>query len=66
LEYNQNKDQELNTQLDYDNLFEAYKKGNLKKTKSTQTVIWNLLKKHTPNCFNTCFEANIVNVIVSI
>lgn len=50
--------QELNTQVDYDKLFEAYKKGNLVKTKSTQTVILNLLKLHKRIAL-TCFEANI-------
>lgn len=52
------KRQELNTQVDYDKLFEAYKKGNLVKTKSTQTVILNLLKLHKRIAL-TCFEANI-------
>jgi uncharacterized protein (DUF488 family) len=50
--------QELNTQVDYDKLFEAYKNGNLVKTKSTQTVILNLLKVHKRIAL-TCFEANI-------
>ncbi|MDP4286191.1 MAG: DUF488 family protein [Bacteroidota bacterium] len=50
--------QELNTQMDYDKLFEVYKKGNLTKTKSTQTVILNLLKQYKRIAL-TCFEANI-------
>ena len=50
--------QELKTQVDYDKLFEAYKNGNLVKTKSTQTVILNLLKVHKRIAL-TCFEANI-------
>ncbi|MBX9783634.1 MAG: DUF488 domain-containing protein [Chitinophagaceae bacterium] len=50
--------QQLNAQVDYDKLFEAYKKENLEKTKSTQTVILNLLKEHKRIAL-TCFEANI-------
>lgn len=50
--------QVLNTQDDYDKLFEAYKKGNLIKTKSTQTTILNLLRQYERIAL-TCFEANI-------
>jgi uncharacterized protein (DUF488 family) len=50
--------QELNTQSDYDELFEDYKEKNLTKTKKTQLEILNLLKKHQRIAL-TCFEANI-------
>lgn len=50
--------QELNTQADYDKLFDTYKKGNLTRTKPTQTAILNLLKQHKRIAL-TCFEANI-------
>ncbi len=50
--------QELNTQTDYDKLFAAYRKDNLTKTITTQTVILNLLKQHKRIAL-TCFEANI-------
>lgn len=50
--------QELNTQSDYDKLFNAYRKNNLSKTVPTQTIILNLLKEHKRIAL-TCFEANI-------
>lgn len=50
--------QELKTQKDYDNLFDIYKKYNLKKTISQQQQILNLLKDKKRIAL-TCFEANI-------
>jgi uncharacterized protein (DUF488 family) len=50
--------QELNTQSNYDELFEDYKEKNLTKTQKTQLEILNLLKKHQRIAL-TCFEANI-------
>jgi uncharacterized protein (DUF488 family) len=50
--------QELKTQTDYDNLFEIYKKQNLRKTLSQQEQILNLLKEKKRIAL-TCFEANI-------
>ena len=50
--------QELNTQTDYDKLFDAYRKNILNKTQPTQNTILNLLKQHK-NIALTCFEANI-------
>ncbi|TLV00323.1 DUF488 domain-containing protein [Dyadobacter luticola] len=50
--------QELNTQKDYDYLFEIYKEQNLKKTVSQQGQILNLLKEKKRIAL-TCFEANI-------
>jgi uncharacterized protein (DUF488 family) len=50
--------QELRTQTDYDNLFDIYKKQNLKNTTSQQNQILNLLKKNKRIAL-TCFEANI-------
>ncbi len=50
--------QELKTQTDYDNLFDIYKKQNLKKTVSQQQQILNLLKDRKRIAL-TCFEANI-------
>lgn len=50
--------QQLNTQLDYDNLFSIYRENNLKKTTSSQVKILELLKKHNRIAL-TCFEANI-------
>ena len=50
--------QELKTQTDYDNLFEIYKKLNLKNTISYQEQILNLLKEKKRIAL-TCFEANI-------
>lgn len=49
---------ELKTQTDYDNLFEIYKKQNLKKTTNQQKQILNLLKEKKRIAL-TCFEANI-------
>lgn len=50
--------QELNTQKDYDNLFEIYKKQNLQKTISQQQEILRLLKEKKRIAL-TCFESNI-------
>ncbi len=50
--------QELNSQSDYDKLFEIYKKTNLKTTTSYQDQIFNLLKQKKRIAL-TCFEANI-------
>ena len=50
--------QELNTQTDYDKLFDAYRKNILNKTQPTQNTILNLLKQHKSIAL-TCFEANI-------
>ncbi|GGC04928.1 DUF488 domain-containing protein [Dyadobacter sediminis] len=50
--------QKLNTQKDYDSLFEIYKKQNLQKTGSQQEQILNLLKEKKRVAL-TCFEANI-------
>ncbi|PKP42057.1 MAG: hypothetical protein CVT95_12600 [Bacteroidetes bacterium HGW-Bacteroidetes-12] len=50
--------QELKKQTDYDNLFDIYKKQNLKKTTSQQQQILNLLKDRKRIAL-TCFEANI-------
>lgn len=50
--------QELNTQNDYDRLFNVYRKGNLATTGKIQTKILNLLKQHKRIAL-TCFEANI-------
>lgn len=50
--------QELKTQTDYDNLFDIYKKQNLKQTTSYQQQILNLLKDRKRIAL-TCFEANI-------
>jgi uncharacterized protein (DUF488 family) len=50
--------QELNTQADYDKLFEIYREKNLPKTVNAQTEILTLLKKHQRVAL-TCFEANI-------
>ncbi|MFH0895256.1 MAG: DUF488 family protein [Bacteroidota bacterium] len=52
------KRQELNSQEDYDNLFAAYRKNSLAKTKETQLRILTLLKEHKRIAL-TCFEANI-------
>ncbi|MFC4142505.1 DUF488 domain-containing protein [Pedobacter mendelii] len=49
---------ELKTQKDYDNLFDIYKKQNLKKTASQQEQILNLLINRKRIAL-TCFEANI-------
>ena len=50
--------QELKTQVDYDNLFDVYKKQNLMKTTSQQQQILDLLKAKKRIAL-TCFEANI-------
>jgi uncharacterized protein (DUF488 family) len=50
--------QELNTQTDYDKLFDTYKKFNLKKTISYQEQILKLLQQNKRIAM-TCFEANI-------
>jgi len=50
--------QELNSQLDYDKLFTAYRKNNLSETTNTQTEILNLLKEYKRIAL-TCFEADI-------
>lgn len=50
--------QELNSQTDYDKLFDTYKKSNLKKTVSYQEQILKLLQKKKRIAM-TCFEANI-------
>lgn len=50
--------QELNSQSDYDKLFEIYKRTNLRQTISYQDQILNLLK-HKKRIALTCFEANI-------
>ena len=53
-----NQRQELNTQNDYDNLFELYRKNNLSQTKNSQNEILKLLKQYKRIAL-TCFEANI-------
>ncbi len=50
--------QELNSQADYDKLFDTYKKSNLKKTTSYQEQILKLLQQKKRIAL-TCFEANI-------
>lgn len=50
------KRRELNTQRDYDLLFEEYKKNNLTQTSEYQKEILNLLKKNKRIAL-TCFEA---------
>lgn len=50
--------QELNSQSDYDKLFDTYKKSNLKKTTSYQEQILKLLQQKKRIAL-TCFEANI-------
>lgn len=52
------KRKKLETQNDYDKLFNIYKKENLKKTKEVQKEIFNILLKHKRIAL-TCFEANI-------
>ena len=49
---------ELNTQADYDTLFEIYRNNNLPKTIKTQNEILSLLEKNKRIAL-TCFEANI-------
>lgn len=53
-----NQRQELNTQSDYDKLFELYRKNNLSQTTNSQNEILKLLKQHKRIAL-TCFEANI-------
>lgn len=55
---NSDQRQELNTQQDYDALFEVYKKTTLKQTDSYQTQIIELLSKYKRIAL-TCFEADI-------
>ncbi len=50
--------QELNSQSDYEKLFDTYKKTNLKQTKSYQEQILKLLKQKKRIAL-TCFEADI-------
>ena len=50
--------QALNTQADYDKLFEAYKSTTLVETTNQQEQIINLLQKHKRIAL-TCFEENI-------
>lgn len=50
--------QELNTQIDYDSLFQIYKEKNLKESIDSQTKILNLLTKNKRIAL-TCFEADI-------
>jgi len=50
--------QQLNSQADYDTLFEAYKSGVLCETIDNQKIILNLLQKYQRIAL-TCFEANI-------
>ncbi len=50
--------QELNTQTDYDKLFDDYRKNNLSNTEESQNKILNLLKQYKRIAL-TCFEANI-------
>ncbi|HEX2970629.1 MAG TPA: DUF488 domain-containing protein [Bacteroidales bacterium] len=52
------KRQQLETQADYDKLFQQYKSETLTHTKSQQEHILELLKKHKRVAL-TCFEANI-------
>lgn len=55
---NSDQRQELNTQKDYDDLFEKYKKTTLLETNSYQETIINLLKKYNRIAL-TCFEADV-------
>lgn len=55
---NSEQRQELNTQQDYDALFDIYKKTTLKETKAYQEKIIELLVKHKRIAL-TCFEADI-------
>ena len=48
----------LQTQSDYDQLFEAYRENNLTKTIDSQLFILDLLKQHKRIAL-TCFEANV-------
>jgi len=53
-----NQRQDLNTQVEYDKLFEVYRENNLKHTKSSQEKILKLLEENKRIAL-TCFEANI-------
>lgn len=55
---NSDQRQELNTQADYDKLFDVYKKTTLKETNINQENIIELLVKYKRIAL-TCFEANI-------
>lgn len=55
---NSDQRQELNSQKDYDELFEKYKKTTLLETNSYQETIINLLTKYNRIAL-TCFEANV-------
>ncbi len=55
---NSDQRQELNTQQDYDELFERYKKTTLSETVSYQENIIKLLKKYDRIAL-TCFEADV-------
>lgn len=50
--------QGLNTQKDYDKLFNSYRELNLKQTKNTQNTLLGLLKLHQRIAL-TCFESDI-------
>ena len=55
---NSDQRQELNSQKDYDELFEKYKKTTLLETNSYQETIINLLTKYNRIAL-TCFEADV-------
>jgi uncharacterized protein (DUF488 family) len=55
---NSDQRQELNSQKDYDDLFEKYKKTTLLETNSYQETIINLLTKYSRIAL-TCFEADV-------
>lgn len=55
---NSDQRQELNSQQDYDTLFDIYKKTTLKETKSHQEYIIELLETHKRIAL-TCFEADV-------
>ena len=55
---NSDQRQELNSQKDYDELFEKYKKTTLRETNSYQETIINLLTKYNRIAL-TCFEADV-------
>jgi uncharacterized protein (DUF488 family) len=55
---NSEQRQELNTQIDYDSLFQIYKEKNLKESIDSQTKILNLLTNNKRIAL-TCFEADI-------
>ena len=50
--------QKLETQADYDSLFEKYKSTTLRETKENQNIIIKLVNEHNRVAL-TCFEANI-------